>query len=112
MRENKGLSQNALAKKAGVAQSTLSYIESGKKHPQFSTLSQICKGLETSVLDLLSYKEHKSTSKIFKEQHTMNKNRDSDVPISLRDELPAVGKKELHAFEKYLYHKYSEALTK
>lgn len=48
----KGFSQNALSKKAGIGQSTLSYIESGKKHPQFDTLSAICIGLETTVLEL------------------------------------------------------------
>ena len=63
LRQQKNLSQSELAQKAGVAQSTLSYLESGKKMPQFDTLSAICKGLGVSVLELLTYDEPKATKK-------------------------------------------------
>lgn len=63
LRQKKNLSQSELAQKAGVAQSTLSYLESGKKMPQFDTLSALCKGLGVSVLELLTYDEPKSSKK-------------------------------------------------
>lgn len=63
LRLQKRMSQSELAQKAGVAQSTLSYLESGKKMPQFDTLSALCKGLGVSVLELLIYDEPKATKK-------------------------------------------------
>ena len=55
MRISKGISQNTLAKKAGIAQSTLSYIEGGYKQPKFETLQRICQGLESGVFELMEY---------------------------------------------------------
>ena len=68
IRQSKGMSQSALAKESGVAQSTLSYIENGDKHPRFETLSAICKGLNVSVFELLSYGEKASLTKFFEAQ--------------------------------------------
>lgn len=59
MRLSKKISQNTLAKKAGIAQSTLSYIENGDKHPKFETLACICRGLGIGVFELLAYSENK-----------------------------------------------------
>ncbi|MGI5848845.1 MAG: helix-turn-helix domain-containing protein [Christensenellales bacterium] len=73
MRQIKNISQSQLAKKAGIAQSTLSFIENGKKNPQFDTLSAICKGLETSILEILIYEEKDRNIKIF-EQHEQGQN--------------------------------------
>lgn len=44
-REQKRMSQNELAKRAGLAQSTLSYIESGEKSPTMDTLQAIAVAL-------------------------------------------------------------------
>ncbi len=49
------MSQQTLAEKAQVAQSTLSYIEAGKKSPTFETLSAIAGGLDLSIMDLLNF---------------------------------------------------------
>lgn len=57
MREAKGYSQIALAEKAMIAQSTLSYIEAGKKSPTFETLRAIGEGLGVSVAELLRLSE-------------------------------------------------------
>lgn len=98
MRLAKGISQNTLSKKAGVAQSTLSYIESGKKHPQFDTLSAICKGLETTVLELLSYNEQLSNKKMFEEQKEYYKT----LELAISANMPEFNRD----FEQYLYDKY------
>ncbi len=55
MRICKGMSQNTLAKKSGIAQSTLSYVESGCKQPKFETLQSVCRGLGIGVFELLAY---------------------------------------------------------
>ena len=53
-RESMGMSQNELAKKSGLAQSSLSYLESGEKSPSVETLECICKGLGIPLSDLIS----------------------------------------------------------
>lgn len=55
MREHKKMSQLTLAEKSQIAQSTLSYIEAGKKSPTFETLSAIAKGLDVSIMELLNF---------------------------------------------------------
>ena len=54
LRLKKGLTQDALAKRAGIPQGVLSYIESGKtKHPRIDTLSAIAAALGVSVDKLI-----------------------------------------------------------
>ncbi len=48
------ITQYTLAKKAGVAQSTLSYIEKGSKIPRLDTHHALCMALDTTILELLS----------------------------------------------------------
>ena len=55
MREHKKMSQLTLAEKSQIAQSTLSYIEAGKKSPTFETLSAIANGLDISIMELLNF---------------------------------------------------------
>ena len=53
-RRDKNLSQEELAKKAGVTYSTLIKIESGNnKNPTVKTLQQIAKALEVTLDDLM-----------------------------------------------------------
>jgi len=63
-RKRAGLSQGALAKRAEIAQSTLSYIEKGEKSPTMDTMAAICDGLSISILDLLSIDEKKTDVKV------------------------------------------------
>ena len=51
------LSQNALAKRAGIAQSTLSAIESTTKSPNTETVRLIAEALGVQVYDLLNTKK-------------------------------------------------------
>jgi len=62
-----GLNQNELAKRAGIAQSTLSNIEKGRQRPQFDTISAICRVLGISILELLTYEEKPSRIRFFEE---------------------------------------------
>lgn len=106
LRKQRRLSQSELALKAGIAQSTLSYVESGKKEPQFDTLSSICKGLGISVLELLSYDEPASGKKLFEQQKRALAGPGGGVPFCLPRDLPVEALKELYEFQKYLDHKY------
>ena len=50
LRKKRGISQNELARRAGVKQSVISYIENGRtKHPRIDTLTAIAAVLGVSV---------------------------------------------------------------
>jgi transcriptional regulator with XRE-family HTH domain len=54
LRMKRGISQNELARRAGVKQSVLSYIETGRtKHPRIDTLTAIAAVLGVKVEDLM-----------------------------------------------------------
>jgi len=96
LRELAHISQCELALKAGIAQSTLSYIENGKKAPQFDTLSAICRGLDISILELFSYDVLKTNKKLF-EQKTSSQD---DNPGLAMDGLTMETIKELYENER------------
>jgi transcriptional regulator with XRE-family HTH domain len=54
LREAKGLSTNALSKKAGVAQSHLREIENGNKKPGIEVLDKLCQGLGITLSDFFA----------------------------------------------------------
>ncbi len=53
IRESMGLSQGKLAKLSGLAQSSISYIESGGKKPNIETISTLAEALDTPISFLL-----------------------------------------------------------
>jgi transcriptional regulator with XRE-family HTH domain len=93
------LTQSALAKQAGIAQSTLSYIEKGRKRPQFHTMAAICRVLGISVLELLTFEEQQATKKMFEETMAIS---GFQAPADQPDDTSL----RLLAFEKYLYDMY------
>lgn len=56
-RKERKLSQNQLAKKAGIAQATLSAIESSTKSPAVDTVEKLADALECSISELLGEKQ-------------------------------------------------------
>ncbi|MBQ8319430.1 MAG: helix-turn-helix transcriptional regulator [Clostridia bacterium] len=52
-RKKKGLSQEDVAKKAGISQQAYSYYENGLKVPTLPTIKVIAETLETSIDDLV-----------------------------------------------------------
>lgn len=54
LRSDRSLTQGELAKKAGVAQSTIAQIESGRKDPSISTLRQIAAALDIEIAILFA----------------------------------------------------------
>lgn len=53
VREEKGLSQSALAREMGVSQSAVSQIEAGERNPSYEMLRQIANALKVSVAHLV-----------------------------------------------------------
>ena len=120
LREKKGYSQAELARRAGIAQSTLSYIESGKKSPTAHTLNAVCNGLNVSMLELLT------SSQIQKRTRMRLKSPDqktglldeildniedlgrSHIPMILNARgIPEEAVPELEEFLNFLYIKYN-----
>lgn len=52
LREQMNISQNKLAKLAGISQAAISILESGKKSPTVDTLGRIAQALGCAVSDL------------------------------------------------------------
>ena len=57
LRIQKGLSQESLAKKAGMARSHYAMIESGAKRPDIETLWRIANALEIRLSDIIRMTE-------------------------------------------------------
>lgn len=53
LRTDKGLSQNELAKNAGLSQTAIYYLEKGKRQAKFETIIRIAEALDTDFFDLI-----------------------------------------------------------
>jgi transcriptional regulator with XRE-family HTH domain len=103
MRKQKNMAQYALAKKAGISQSTLSYIEKGSKVPRFETLQTLCRALDTTILELLSHGEDINATRFFNEAPDSKRSALSEQAGNVK---PAPS--QMSDFERYLYLSYFE----
>ena len=53
LREQRGLSQEALAAKAGISRTYLARLETARQDPRLSTLEKLAKALRVKVHDLV-----------------------------------------------------------
>jgi transcriptional regulator with XRE-family HTH domain len=60
LREERGLSQEALAYKAGITAGSLGRIELGQSSPAWATVRQIAKALDVTLADLATEVEQPS----------------------------------------------------
>lgn len=60
--EQRGMSPHALAKKAGISESTMSYIMKGKTKPQVYTVLGLCNALGVRIGDLFDERDDISES--------------------------------------------------
>lgn len=95
-REMVNLSQGALSKKSGIAQSTLSYIENGTKSPTMDTMAAICNGLNVSIFDLLNIFDDEDDDVIKVKSTTLKKNVDFSNSLD----------KDFSNFKEYIIEKY------
>ena len=54
LRVERNISGNALARRAGISQSTISAVENGMKSPTVYTLSKICRALDVTLAEFFS----------------------------------------------------------
>ncbi len=65
IRKAHGLSQRALAKKAGVTNGTISLIESGKMNPSVSSLKRVLDGIPIGMSEFFAYEPERSEQIFF-----------------------------------------------
>jgi len=53
LREERGLTQEALAERAGLSRGYLARLETGRHEPTLTTLGKLAKALRVKVADLL-----------------------------------------------------------
>ncbi len=62
LRESLKLSKNQLAKRSGVSQSFISYIELGQRQPTLDVIERLCQALGITVIQFLQESEDDSLS--------------------------------------------------
>jgi transcriptional regulator with XRE-family HTH domain len=62
LRHERGWSQVELARRSGVAQSTINYLELGKRVPTIQTLRKLARAHGTTATELMRAYEHKPTT--------------------------------------------------
>ena len=63
IREQRGMSQNQLAKHSGLSQSAISSIESTTKSPSLDSVFKIAKALNVPIIELLGFASITETEK-------------------------------------------------
>lgn len=98
LREEKGLSQSALARLTGSSQSAISQIESGDRNPSYDTIRQIARALDVTPAHLVG------ASVESLEAHEL-------AHFRLLRSLPSEAVNELTQFAAYLRHKHRKPNT-
>lgn len=99
VREEKGLTQSALAREMGVSQSAVSQIEAGERNPSYEMLRHIAAALHVSVPHLVGA----SVEKLSAEEETHFRQYRG---------LSAEAREELREFATYLLHKQKQRKPK
>lgn len=95
LRNEKELSQSALARLVGTSQSALSQIESGERNPSFETIRQIAHALDVSPAHLVGAPVEKLQP-------------GEEAHFRLLRSLPPDAKHELEQFAAYLRQKHNK----
>ena len=66
-RRKRGLTQKELAQTSGIAQSTISQIETGLRSPTLRTIEKIAMGLEVQLGELLGFTADPDSGKLKEE---------------------------------------------
>ena len=93
LREERRLSQSALARLMRSSQSAVSQIESGERNPSYETLRQIARALDVSLAHLMG-------------ADVESLHEDEKAHFRLLRSLPAEARKELEQFVQFLRQRY------
>jgi HTH-type transcriptional regulator, repressor for puuD len=96
VREDCGLSQSGLARKAGTSQSAISQIESGERNPSFETIRQLADALGVTPAHLVGAEVEGLSA-------------DEQVHFRLYRSLPPEARTELEQFAAFLRQKHRGA---
>ena len=96
IREEKGLSQSALARLMGTSQSAVSQIESGERNPSFDTIRQMAKALDVTPAHLVG-------------AAVEGLQPHEEAHFRLLRSLPPQAQKELQQFAAFLRQRYPKA---
>lgn len=99
LREEKEMSQSALAREIGTSQSAISQIEAGERNPSYDMLRQIAKALQITV-------PHLTGASI------EGLSEAEEVHFRQLRSLPGEARQELEGFTAYLRHKYAPGVKK
>jgi len=99
VREEKGLSQSALAREMGTSQSAVSQIEAGERNPSYDMLRQIAVALKVSVAHLVG-------------APVETLNPEEEVHFRQYRGLSPEAREELREFAAYLAHKKKQQKPK
>lgn len=99
VREEKGLTQSALAREMGVSQSAVSQIEAGERNPSYEMLRQIAAALKVSVPHLVGAPVEKL-------------NPEEETHFRQYRGLSEEAREELREFAAYLLHKQRQRKPK
>lgn len=95
LREEKKLSQSALARLMGTSQSAISQIESGERNPSFETIRQIAKALDVTPAHLVGARVESLRP-------------EEEAHFRLLRSLPPDAKQELEQFAAFLRQKHKK----
>lgn len=98
LRSEKGLTQAELAKALSIGESTVSFYESGKRQPDYETLTRLADLFQVSIDFILG------RSDIRYQAETLAAHR-SDDPTQ---ELPEEARKSLEEFKDFILKKYDK----
>lgn len=93
VRIRKKLTQAELAEKAGIAQSTLSYLEAGTKSPTIDTLAALAMALDVSWFDILPPLEPENQSGLRLKQDTEDVYMNSEEWEAIKNALDVLNDK-------------------
>lgn len=86
LRENIGITTNALALRAGISQTNLRLIEMGQKHPTIETVSLICEAMNITLADFFNEDTFKSlfSNELYKSIALLNPNQREKLSLFLK----------------------------
>jgi len=108
LRNEKGLTQERLAKKIGLSRGSLSMIEINKREPDNKTLQKLADFFDVSVDYLLGRTNERLTADKIKEAAVTYQAPIIDCSDDTMNNLPEEAKRSIEEFKEYILKKYEK----